>query len=287
MPLITGDALSQAAAELSRRNVKLYHACQLADFKSYLQAGGVPSRNLLATKGLPYTTFDTDKKDRQNGVWRLVFFNLSDFGCWFARGGKNLPNIYGPILLCFDPKVMCEAIDVSITLRSAGGKNFDRVTEGIGSTEVPRLFTDPDSQYARFSDTLKKEFSCAQAGSPEMSCSFHVELAHLAHLADITVDPYGFPEGSLPDMVGQAVDEHSVSCRVSRRRCTNGYETRYQVLLDTVLSGVRTASELRDAIPDGSAMSGWRDAILRSQDLSFQFGRFARYLFEGTVRQCL
>jgi hypothetical protein len=287
MATIYADDLPIVAEELSRRRVKLYHACQLADFKSYLQVGGVPSRNLLATNGLPYTTFDTDERDQRNGVWRLVFFNLSDFGHWFAAGKNTVPNPFGPVLLCVDPIVIRQAADVSITLRSAGGRGFDRIAEGIDANDVPRLFIDANSRHVRFADQLREEFGCPVAQSPEMNLPFPDELAPLSHLAYIVVDPCSFQNGLLTDAVHQIIEEEGKSFRVFKRRCADGCEARYQVLLDAVRSGVRGATELSETIPDGSAMSGWRDAILRSADLSFQFGRYARYLFEGTIRQCL
>lgn len=285
MALISGAALSQVAAELSRRKVKLCHACQLADFKSYLSIGGVPSRNLLATSELPYTAFDTDRKDQQSGVWRLVFFNLSDFGHWFAAGKNVVPNAFGPVLLCFDPMVIRQAADVSVTLRSAGGRGFDRTAEGINGDDVPRLFIDTESRHVRFSDSLRAEFRCPEAQSPEMNISFRDEVALLSHLAYIVVDPYGFATGSLPEVVREVVEGHGRSWRVFKRWCADGCEARYQVLLNAILSGVRHACELTAFIPDGSPMSGWRDAILSSANLSFQFGRYAGYLLEGTISQ--
>ena len=92
MPLINQNALFRVVTELQRRNVKLYHACQLKDLKSYLQIGGIPSRSLLTSKNLPYTPFDTDKGDQQKGTWKLVFFNFSDFGYWFSQGKSNQVN---------------------------------------------------------------------------------------------------------------------------------------------------------------------------------------------------
>jgi hypothetical protein len=283
--LISGDGLSQVADELSRRKVKLCHACQLADFRSYLQIGGVPSRNTLSTNCLAYTSFDTDANDQESGVWRLVFFNLSDFGHWFAAGKNVVPNPFGPVLLCFDPLVISQATDVSITLRSAGGRGFDRNDEGLDADDVPRLFIDADSRHVRFADSLREEFANPGARSPEMSCSFDNELASLSYLAYIVVDPYSFQTGLLADIVRRNLEGFRWSSRVFKRWCADGCEARYQVLLDAILSGVRNARELRGVIPNGSPMAAWRDAISRSADLTLQFGRYARYLFEGTVSQ--
>jgi hypothetical protein len=283
MSSISGHSLAQVVAELSRRKVKLYHACQLADFESYLQLGGVPSRNLLATKALPYTTFDTDDRDHENSVWRLVFFNLSDFGYGFAQGGNNLPNIYGPILLCLDPQVMCKATDVSIALRSAGAKNFDRIGEGISADDVPRLFKGADSQRVKFAQALREEFGSPKAQSPEMSCSFQDELAPLSHLAYIRVDPYSFSGETLLDAVRRVIGEHNASWCVYKRSCADGCEARYGTLLNLILSGIKSAHGLKLAISDGSPLSNWRDAVLGNGTLPFQFERYVKYLSEGTL----
>jgi hypothetical protein len=283
MSLILGDALSRAIAELSRRKVKLCHACQLSDFKSYLQLGGIPSRNLLETKGLRYTAFDTDDSDRGNGVWKLVFFNLSDFGHWFAQGKSTVPNPFGPILLCFDPGIIRQAVDVSIALRSAGARDFDRVGEGIGVEDVPHLFKDADSQHVCFAQALREKFGCQKAQSPEISCSFRDELAPFSHLAYIIVDPYSFPSGTLLDTVCGVISEYNGPRRVFMRLCADGCEARYAILLNLIRSGIQRASDLKVAIPDSSLLSAWRGAVLAKSHLTFQFGRYVRYLSEGTL----
>jgi hypothetical protein len=287
MALISGDALSGVVRELSRRNVKLYHACQLSDLGSYLDVGGVPSRNLLATRALPYTAFDMDARDRENGVWSLVFFNLSDFGYWFSQGKNTVPNPYGPVLLGFDPTVICQAVDVAIALKSAAAKGFDRITEGINANDLPRLFTGADGSRIRFNGDLGEEFDVPEARPPEMSCSFHDELAPLSHLVYIRVDPYTFSTGTLPDIVRRTVEEHHGSWRVFERSCSDGCETRYQILLDTIIKGVRTPRDLARAIPEGSPLASWRDQIVSGRNLPSQFKRYATYFFEGTIRHCV
>jgi hypothetical protein len=113
------------------RGVSLYHACQYKDFVSYLELGGVPSRFVLAHGGLESTPFATDEADQKNGVWDKVFFNLEDFGCTFANGGRAVPNPYGPVLLRLRPSVLLGAKDVAVCLRSAGTRGFDRRRESL------------------------------------------------------------------------------------------------------------------------------------------------------------
>ncbi len=89
MSLIQNSEIVSLIDLFNRREAKIYHACQYRDFKTYLELGGVPSRNLMESSGLPYTSFDTDDEDKTNEVWAKVFGNLSDFGFAFAKGSRN------------------------------------------------------------------------------------------------------------------------------------------------------------------------------------------------------
>jgi hypothetical protein len=286
MALISGHGLSEVMAELHRRNAKLYHACQLKDLRSDLELGGVPSRNLLASNDLPYTPFDTDDGDQRKGVWNLVFFNLSDFGFWFASGKNNLPNPYGPILLCFDPSLIERADDISITLRSAGANDFDREAEGISAEDVPRLFTDSEGSYVRFDEDLRREFGNQKAKSPEMSCSFDAELAVSDYLCYIRVDPYSFDTGHLPQTVRDMLGQYGLSCQVFGRECPGDDTSKYRVLWEAITRSASSGGDVLAIIAEDPLMSTWAEHI-RSQDLCYQFRRYAKYLLDGTVSECL
>jgi hypothetical protein len=287
MPLIYQKALSQVVAELCRREVKLCHACQLKDLKSYLQVGGIPSRNLLASKNLPYTPFDTDRGDQQKGTWKLVFFNLSDFGHWFAKGKNTVPNPYGPILLCFDPRVIEHANDISITLWSAGASDFDRELNGIAAEDLPRLFVDSDSPYVRFQDKLRCEFDNQEAESPEMNCSFDNELAVMDYLAYIRVDPYSSDTCCLPDVVREVVTQHDLSCRVFGRDCLAGHISRYRILWDAITRSASSRGDILATVGENSTLSAWADHVRSQPKLFYQFRRYAKYLLDGTASECL
>jgi len=286
MAVITHDAIPQVVAELERRKAKLYHACQLKDLRSYLQLGGVPSRNLLDSNGLPYTAFETDPGDQRKGLWKLVFFNLSDFGSPFARGSNNLPNPYGPILLCFNPRVIERANDISITLRSAGAGDFDREAEGLSAEDVPTLFRHSNGPCVWPPEELRCKFENQKARSPEMSCSFDDELAVMDCLAYIRVDPYSFDGRCLPDVVRETVLGHEPSYRVfARDRCND--VLRYQVLWDVITRTVPSGGDVLSLIGEDSLMSTWADRVRSQSKLSFQFNRYVRYLFDGTIRECV
>lgn len=112
------NALSDyIAKECTSRKVEFYHAENLQNFKTHCKNGNLICRDLLFTQGgSGYTKFYSDKKDRQQGVHVRVFGNLTDFGWIFATyRGQVIPNIYGPIALCFDSAVFQIMNDIVIT----------------------------------------------------------------------------------------------------------------------------------------------------------------------------
>jgi hypothetical protein len=80
------DQIASIVERFETRDVSLWHACQLRDFRSYLEVGGLPSRSLLEQGGAGFTHLQTDVSDRSKGVWDKVLVNLSDFGAAFAHG---------------------------------------------------------------------------------------------------------------------------------------------------------------------------------------------------------
>jgi hypothetical protein len=75
------------------------------------------------------------------------------------------------------------------------------------------------------------------------------------------VDPYNFVRYSLPDIVRLIIKEDGGSWRVFQRSCANGYEARYQTLLDAIVGGVDTVHDLIKAIPNDSLLSNWCDNV--------------------------
>ena len=85
MPLIEGNDIGYLSNLFSDRNVFFYHACQLKDFRTYIQAVGIPLRNLMDGNQNDFTEFETDAADKENEVWNLMFGNLWDYGSTFAN----------------------------------------------------------------------------------------------------------------------------------------------------------------------------------------------------------
>lgn len=217
---------------LNSRNIKIYHACQLSDFKSYLKLDGVPSRQLLSQSRLPFTAFDTDGVDSKNDVWDKVFGNFSDFGYGFYHnnfGEKTAPtpNPYGPILLVFKPNVLQICQDISITLRSAGAGDFNRKNESISElADISKLFyfenidfSDSDFKKSRIASEslLNERFNVRFAKNPELNCKTNNGIFPWFFLDFIICDPLQLDNINLKEIVEILVQNYSLKTKVFER----------------------------------------------------------------------
>ena len=289
------EEIGPVAAYLESRDVSLWHACQLRDFRSYLEVGGIPSRSLLERARVEFTPFATDASDRSGGMWPKVFVNLSDFGGAFAHGAEAVPNPYGPIVLQVHPRALRRASDVAVCLRSAGARDFDRDTESLSSVEeIERLFSHsvadrfPERSFVLYGDQLKTRFAprYPEATSAELSLSMDPELIPLEEVVVIWVDPIAIGDDTLLELTARAMADAGWS---SRLRTRSMGEARRVVLADVV-------RYLRDALgPPGlrglagradvaASTRDWAVALL-ARDLDWQFKRYAGYLLDGTLRK--
>lgn len=250
MPLLKGNALEAVVDLLNRRGAYFYHACQLRDFATYVQIGGIPSRQLMQRSNLTYTCFETDATDHNNGVWPKVFGNLSDFGRGFAVGQWSeskapTPNPYGPILLVAAPSILLSSHDVAICLRSAAGRDFNRDTESLSSEQdVERLFVHPVDapdpkcrSFIKYSAELCEEFGNMYAASvhgpstynPEISCTLPSEYLPFSNLSHIIVDRYRVYGQPLISMVAQIAFPGGLRVEIRQRDYRDG---RVEILSD-------------------------------------------------------
>ena len=302
MATLTGEHL-QSVVRLFRARGVFYHACQLKDFSTYVRLGGIPSRNLLETSGLPYTCFDTDAIDHQNGVWPKVFGNLSDFGQGFAMGqwseGKApTPNPYGPILLVAHPEILLDAADAAICLRSAGVQGFAREFESLSSiNQVDRIFIHPatsphlpDRTYIKHSSQLRKEFSEIYDAigkdpptyNPEISCTVPNERLPLTRLSHVIVDRYYKSNRSLISRVADIAFPGGLQVEIKERRYRNGRSDILDDLSRVLTEAIVGAADLRVCADVNAHTRDWAARIL-TEGLEWQYLRFARYLREGTL----
>lgn len=296
MPTITGNQIHEVVDMFNGRGLKIYHACQYRDFKTYIKLNGVPSRNLMDNSGLPYTHFDTDDIDRDNGVWDKVFGNFSDFGNGFAKGQRNentapTPNPYGPILFIFHPQVLLYADDIAICLKSAGGQHFNRETEALSTVddinnifEYPNIADAPgkwDKSHVAFRSTLQERFGDKKASSPELSCSGQNELFELKYLYKIIVDAYRIDGVSLYEKVNDVKRENNIGGQLKIRSYKEGRKEIKQELANLLVNEFVTPKQITDSDVSGD-LKDWANRIIRGQ-MKFFYNRFAKYLRNGTL----
>lgn len=303
MPLLNGKILQDVVKLFKTRGLFFYHACQLIDFDTYVKLGGIPSRNLMAQSGLPYTRFDTDAKDQTNGVWPKIFGNLSDFGHGFAmgqwsEGSAPTPNPYGPILLVANPDILLNAADVAVCLRSAGGRNFNREDESLSSAdEINRLFiypsNDPKKQrrsYIKYSNELKQEFGKRYAATnnepltynPEISCTVRYECLPFNHLSHIVVDRYYGKKISLSSQVRDIALSGRLHVEIRERSYINGRRDILSDLYRVLRNGMVEANQLETMVDVSPSTREWVKRLLNSR-LEWLYFRFAKYLKNGSI----
>lgn len=297
MATIQGEGIERLIGIFRERGVKFYHACQYKDFKTYLDLGGVPSRNLMEQSGLPYTIFDTDNTDRENEVWNKVFGNLQDFGYSFAQGQRNentapTPNPYGPILLIFNPEVFREATDVAICLRSTGGRDFNRENEALPNIEaVNRIFKYEDTNqapndyakaYIKYQQALRETFGDPNAMTPEVSCIVPNGRFSFNHLFRVIIDPYIINSQNLKDKVLSLKIQHRLDGVVWKRLYREGRMEMKQELANILLENFISIPELINAQNISDNLRDYATRIQRG-NRTFFYNRFAKYLRTGTL----
>ena len=288
--MITEDNIAKVVELFKARQVNLYHACQLQDFEAYLNIGGIPSRNRLENSKKEFTAFTTDEVDRENGVWDKVFVNLADFGRTFANGGGATPNTYGPILLIINPVALTEAKDVSITLRSAGARDFNRAKESLSSIEeIDRLFVNPVGSsslgitFVKFKEALQKDFNFPLASNPEINCSFSEEFLSLNYVQSVVVDPYNFDGDLLLNLVAGLMKFQDFHRDLRRRYCKCYPRVAlYNEILGVLIEGVPSFLQMLASDKTSEDMKNWITQM-QGFNLEYQFSRFATYLREGTI----
>lgn len=305
MPTITEiEEIEKLIDLFKERNVKFYHACQYKDFKTYLEIGGIPSRNLMQERCLPYTPFCTDKSDQEKCVWTMVFGNLNDFGFAFARGKKSentapTPNPYGPILMKFNPEVFREAVDIAICLTSAGSNDFNRDHDALPNVAtVNRIFKHEDIEdapenekhYIAYSAILKERFNNDDATTPEVSCIVKNELFSFDQLDEIIVDPYTINNQSLIMKVRDLKKENGLIGDIQKRKY-QWHEKRFEMkqelvnllLKDYLLSkDCVTIPQIIKNNDNSKDLKDWAERIKRG-NMEYMYDRFVNYLRRGTI----
>ena len=285
--MFQGQSISELIALFKRRNVKLYHACQLKDFTSYLKLGGIPSRNLLKKNRCNFTKFDTDDNDIKNKVDSCVFLNMNDFSNFYHSSTNSVPSPFGPILIILEPKSLENFDDIAICLRSAGASGFNGVSESLTTTEeVNRLFKNGESEkysfYLKDTRVLAEEFSSDSKkivkGFPEISGRTPSEILNFESLIQIVVDPIENEETTLIKIIEERTKGTNLQDKAVQRASVNPI---YTQLVSFVAHGASTLGDLKNCEMEG--VQNWAKKCQENQNLQFQFKRFAKYTREGTL----
>ncbi len=288
--MISGNEIQALVTLFEERHVSLYHACQLTDFESYLALGGIPSRALLENKQVEFTPFQTDGTDRENSVWDKVFINLTDFGSFFARGARNIPNPYGPILFKMHPSALLEASDIAVCLWSAGAKGFNREREALKTLEeinrlfvYPRDYGAPESIYIKYRNQLAQEFGKQKAQDPEISCTVPNGVLSTQHVSFVGIDPYFINNQKLMDRVKAITRRYPPQFSVyERSHFPEGARRNfYNEIADRIGEEIPKLNSLANDNTCSQPLRVWAGQI---SQLEWQFHRYATYLRNGTLR---
>ena len=284
--MIIGKDSEELIKLLKRRDVCLYHACQLTDFDSCLAVGGIPSRDCLQKAKLPFTKFATDEIDCAKGVWDKVFLNLSDFGQWFFKEKMNTPNPYGPILFLIDPLAFKETIDVAICLRSAGAEDFSREEEALGLADVDKMFAcsvdegPPRSAWIKFGGAIRATFPGHKVGEPEISCTFPEGKLPWKYVKSVLVDPYQVNSKRLADHVRKRCSLRGVKLDVEERKCSNQRKSMLNEFGLIVIGGTPSLQDLSRSKSVSPELQSWAKNMKTPE---WGYRRYSDYLREGTL----
>ncbi|MEX8194195.1 hypothetical protein [Comamonas guangdongensis] len=284
--------INDISNRIKNRGAFLYHACQLKDFKSYLELGGVPSRNKLHESGLDFTEFETDYIDKKNSVWDKVFGNFSDFGKNFPREKtKSMPNPYGPIQIVFDPLVLKSVTDISITLRSAGAKDFHRDNECLkSSAEIEKIYAhinpedttkDYEKAYIAFSEDLNSRFKKNNCTSPEFNCAIENELLSFNEAIHIIVDNCEYQGSALINEIKELIKTKELTkIKVFERK----YYCNIKKTIINELSKIALDKDCswKNIINNKDASNELKEWVKNCNE--FHYNRFIKYLTLGTIR---
>lgn len=288
--MITGSRIQSLVDLFEKRQVFLYHGCQLIDFASYLSLGGIPSRALLETNGLPFTPFKTDTTDQENSVWDKVFINLSDFGHFFAQGAKNVPNPYGPILFKIRPSALLQASDVAVCLWSAGATGFNREREALNTLEeIENLFSHPSnvggpqSTYVKYRNQLAADFGKQKAQDPEISCTVSNSLLSIEYVNFVSVDPYIINNRKLLDWVDEIKQRNLVQFSTRERSYFREKSRKdfYNQIAERIGEKIPSLYALAHDSTCSLPLREWAKQI---SPIEWQFKRYVKYLRDGTLK---
>ncbi len=262
------------AKNLKSKNVRFFHAINIADFTEYCRQHSILSRSILTEAYKDYTRFFSDNDDIKLGVWERTFGNLNDFGQYFWKYERAIPNAYGPITIVLNKHCWKALKDIQITRKTITAED----NEPISGSQIDEIFSLIKGRYQ-----LKKGFTAAEVSTSDSRIS-------LKDLAYILVDPFKVGKQPIRKHVlnileetrclGNLVTENQV---IERQIHCPIQESRINQLLDwsRALAGklIDTNESLQNSLPSELAewfndLEEWKQHILAS---------WLTYTFNGTL----
>ncbi len=267
------DEIERLVEIFKKRNVFLYHACQLKDFDTYLKLGGIPSREKMEKSYFSFTGFTSDQTDKNKGNWNKIFGNLSDIGEAFFMGRNATPNVYGPILIKVDPSSFIECEDISICLRSASAFDFNRENESLNIDNIERIFMANNGNQIRWTSELRSLFPDKKSlGYPEIGFNKNDQIIKIKYFTEILLDPLELVGNNLKFYVRNILKENNI---IRERVITE----RYKELIDFI---VKNKNNLTEYTQD---FQYWYSNIIADSNKRRIFENFKNYLTQGTIAE--
>lgn len=172
----------------------LHHANSVTTSCTFLELGGLASREHVEVRGLGQTAQYSDALDKKHGIWNFVFVDHVDI---HHRAGRvKGPNQYGPVLFLLDLEVLRglpQGAEVFVTR-----KNPVRWVDGEPATE--RWFQSPEELAANISPGDFDKMLVIQTPSGKLDFpNHHVRIMLDDPQRQVTIgqDAYVFAEGRL------------------------------------------------------------------------------------------
>ena len=115
--------------------------------------------------------------------------------------------------------------------------------------------------------------------TPEMNCNYQNQLASLEFLRCAIVDNYP----SLANSVRNIFSGHKIQKKVFERFANDARKLTYQALWSAIADGCDDIQKVLARNNLDASTRAWCQNVANSNNLSFQFKRFARYLRNGTI----
>lgn len=195
--------------EFVKHEVSFYHADNIEQVLAHCTNNRLLTRReLIDINPTGKTSFYSDEIDTNLGLDGRIFGNLHDFGLTFVRSSHNcVPNVYGPILLEFEPCTYSIMKDIIITEKSVGTlKHTWREHQVLTEAAVDYIL----QGNTRTGDLIHWDWQWC-----ELSCE--KQVIPLTYLKSVIVEPITVKGWKLEYLVSNILKKHKVNVEVKER----------------------------------------------------------------------